>query len=95
MLTGGSSLQRRGLRLLVSVLLGVLLALTAVPSPWSAATPLVLAALLLWACTPDHRPAVAARLFWSMTAFFGLHLSFLPRFWQLNLSEAGVAQQVA
>lgn len=60
------------------------------PSPWSAATPLVLAALLLWACTPDHRPAVAARLFWSMTAFFGLHLSFLPLSFAPLFGAAGV-----
>ncbi|PTA66789.1 apolipoprotein N-acyltransferase [Deinococcus arcticus] len=63
---------------MVSVVLGVLLALTAVPFAWSALTPLALAALLLWVCTPANPTAVAARLFWSMTAFFSLHLLFLP-----------------
>jgi len=63
---------------LLSALLGTLLALTAVPHPWSAATPLFLAALLLWVCTPARPTAAAARLFWSMTASFGLHLLFLP-----------------
>lgn len=61
-----------------SVGLGAALALTAVPHPWSALTPLPLAALLAWASTPQAPRAVAARLFWGMTAFFSLHLLFLP-----------------
>jgi len=64
--------------ILLSILLGILLALTAVPRPWSAVTPLPLAALLLWVCAPANPTAVAARLFWSMTGFFSLHLLFLP-----------------
>ncbi|MFC3862479.1 hypothetical protein ACFOPQ_17085 [Deinococcus antarcticus] len=65
-------------RVLFSALLGSLLALTAVPHPWSVVTPLPLAALLLWVCTPARPRAAAARLFWGMTTFFGLHLLFLP-----------------
>ncbi|PIG95569.1 apolipoprotein N-acyltransferase [Deinococcus sp. UR1] len=90
MLTGGVNSQSRGLTLLISTLLGAVLALTVAPSFWSAVTPLVLAALLLWACTPDHPFAVAARLFWSMAAFFGLHLSFLPLSFAPLFGPAGV-----
>lgn len=64
--------------ILLSALLGTALALTAVPYGWSTLTPLPLAALLLWACTPTAPRAVAARLFWSLTAFFSIHLLFLP-----------------
>lgn len=83
-MSGGFGRKRRPWRLgalgsvLFSALLGSLLALMAVPHPWSAATPLPLAALLLWVCTPARPTAAAARLFWSMTTFFSLHLLFLP-----------------
>ncbi|QBY07201.1 apolipoprotein N-acyltransferase (plasmid) [Deinococcus metallilatus] len=67
-----------GVPSLPSVGLGAALALTAVPHAWSALTPLPLAALLWWVSTPQAPRAVAARLFWGMTAFFSLHLLFLP-----------------
>lgn len=63
---------------LLSMLLGAALALTAVPYGWSVLTPLPLAALLWWVCNPAAPRVVAARLFWGMTAFFALHLLFLP-----------------
>lgn len=64
--------------LLLSVLLGAGLALTGLPYSWSFLTPLSLAALLWWVSSAKSPRRVAARLFWSMTAFFSLHLLFLP-----------------
>lgn len=47
---------------LPSVLLGMMLALMTVPSPWDILTPLSLAALFRWASTSAAPRAVAARL---------------------------------
>lgn len=74
----GSSQRSPLAALLLAPVLGAGLALTSVPYDWSVLTPLPLAALLGWASLPGSPLQVAARLFWSMTPFFSLHLLFLP-----------------
>ncbi|WP_291426107.1 apolipoprotein N-acyltransferase [Deinococcus sp.] len=64
----------------VSGLLGLALALTLAPLPTGILTPVVLAALLLYAASTATPRGVAGRLFWAALVMNAVHLSWLMAF---------------
>ena len=63
---------------LIALALGALLALCGLPYPWSALSPLPLAAVFAYAAWPLRPGVGAARLFWAGLAFFTATLYWLP-----------------
>nr|WP_229752951.1 apolipoprotein N-acyltransferase [Deinococcus aerophilus] len=65
---------------LVAAALGLLLAACSPPLPWSALAALPLAGVLAYAALAPRAGGVAARLFWSGTGYFAVHLWWLTAF---------------
>ncbi|MFC4453400.1 apolipoprotein N-acyltransferase [Deinococcus sonorensis] len=78
---------------LLSLLLGAALALCGLPQPWSALTPLPLAAVLYWIAGGPRPRQVAGRAFWTMSAYFAVQLWWLARF-AADLSGLGTGGEL-
>lgn len=80
---------------LTSLLLGVLLALCGLPTPWSVLTPLPLALLLAHLSRQASPREVAAQTWWAIFAYFAAQLSWLVAFMHNLMLEGGLPSLLA
>ena len=79
----------------LSLLLGVVLALSGLPTPWSVLTLLPLAALFWQLARQRTARAFTGQMFWAMSAYFAVQLSWLIAFMHNLMLEGGLPSALA